>query len=130
MRFLPTRFHGMLDYIVGPMLVASPWLVGFKEVEVANWTVVLAGVLVFMQTAFTDIEVGIVKKTSMSTHLMFDVFLGIILAVSPWIFGFAQLIYVPHLIFGLYLILAAFITHRVPAASYQTSESEIERWEN
>nr|WP_237144458.1 SPW repeat protein [Pontibacter pamirensis] len=112
------------------MLIASPWLIGFKEVEVASWTAVLAGVLVFMQTAFTDIEVGIVKKTSMSTHLMFDVFIGVILAVSPLLFDFAQRIYMPHLIFGLYLILSAFITHRVPAASYQTTEPEIEGWEN
>lgn len=130
MRFLPTRFHGVLDYIAGPLLIASPWLLGYREVEVATWTAVVAGVIVLMQSLFSDIEVGVFKKTSMSTHLMMDVFTGVILAVSPWPFGFAQEVYMPHLLFGLYLILVAFTTHRVPGESYETSQPEIEKWGN
>ena len=29
MRFIPTRIHGVLDYAVGVLLVAAPWLFGF-----------------------------------------------------------------------------------------------------
>lgn len=126
MRFLPTRFHGVLDYIAGPLLISTPWLFGYEEAEVASWTAIVAGVLVLMQTAFTDMEVGLIKKRSMSAHLITDVFLGILLAVSPWPLGFAQEVYMPHLLFGLYLLLTAFTTHRIPRHVYSTTEADME----
>ena len=30
MRFLPTRVHGMIDYLWGVALMAAPWLFGFS----------------------------------------------------------------------------------------------------
>ncbi|GAB3536736.1 SPW repeat protein [Pontibacter brevis] len=114
----------MLDYIVGPLLMVSPWWLEFNEDTAATVTAVIAGVVVLLQTATTDFEVGIVKKASVSTHLMTDVFLGIILAISPWPFGFNHAVYLPHLIFGLYFILVAFTTHRRPGSSYQDAQPE------
>ena len=32
MRFIPTRAHGVLDYIVGLLLIASPWIFNFAGV--------------------------------------------------------------------------------------------------
>lgn len=29
MRFIPTKIHGVLDYIAGLALIAAPWLFGF-----------------------------------------------------------------------------------------------------
>jgi ammonia channel protein AmtB len=124
MRFIPTRFHGTLDYVVGLLLIASPWLLGFDEIEAATWTAVIAGVVVLMQAAITDFEVGLIRKMPMGTHLMMDALLGILLAASPWLFGFAEEVYTPHLIFGLYLVLASLTTHRVPSRSYGTSHTQ------
>ena len=31
MRFIPTKFHAPLDYIVGAALIASPWIFQFSE---------------------------------------------------------------------------------------------------
>ena len=124
MRFIPTRFHGILDYIVGPLLIASPWLLGFSEVEAATWAAVIAGALVLMQTVLTDFEVGLLKKVAVSTHLMMDAVVGVLLAISPWVLGFSDRVYLPHLIFGVYLFLAALSTHRVPSQSYQRAASQ------
>jgi hypothetical protein len=46
MRFIPTRFHGILDYVVGLLLFASPWLLGFSDIEAATWAVIIAGAVV------------------------------------------------------------------------------------
>ena len=119
MRFIPTRFHGMLDYVVGIILIISPWLFDFSDVSAATWVVVVAGVLALLQTVMTDFEAGIIHKIPMKTHLMTDFVLGVILALSPWIFGFVERVYAPHLIFGVFSILASLTTHRVPSETYR-----------
>ncbi|WP_345157677.1 hypothetical protein [Pontibacter saemangeumensis] len=43
-RFTPTRFHGILDYVVGLFFIAYRWLFGFSDVAWVTWTIVLAGV--------------------------------------------------------------------------------------
>ena len=120
MRFIPTRFHGILDYVVGLIFITAPWLFDFSNVAAATWVMVAAGIIVLLQTIFTDFEVGLVRKIPMRTHLMVDFGLGVILALSPWMFGFASMVYMPHLIGGIFAILAALTTHRVPSKAYTT----------
>ena len=37
MRFIPTKFHAPLDYIVGAALIASPWIFGFADDTANVW---------------------------------------------------------------------------------------------
>ena len=118
MRFIPTRFQGTLHYVVGLLLLASPWLMGFIEIEAATWAAVIAGAVVLMQAVVTDFEVGIIQKVPMGVHLMMDLVLGTALAASPWLLSFDGRIYLPHLILGLYLLLASLTTHRSRSRPY------------
>ncbi|GAB3204378.1 hypothetical protein ABID22_003310 [Pontibacter aydingkolensis] len=120
MRFIPTRFHGVLDYVVGLLFIVAPWLFNFSDVTYATWIMVIAGVLVLLQTVFTDFEVGLIRKIPMQSHLMVDFGLGVILALSPWMFNFDHLVFMPHLIGGIFAIIASLTTHRVPSKSYTT----------
>jgi hypothetical protein len=124
MRFIPTRFHGILDYVVGLILIISPWLFGFSDVNYATWIIVAAGVAALVQTIFTDFEVGLIRKIPMQSHLMVDFGLGVILALSPWMFGFADEVFMPHLIGGIFSILASLTTHRVPSESYRRTHTQ------
>ncbi|GAB3526597.1 SPW repeat protein [Pontibacter brevis] len=126
MRFIPTRFHGILDYVVGLVLIISPWLFGFSDVAYATWTIVAAGIAALVMTVLTDFEVGIVHKIPMQTHLMIDFGMGVILALSPWMFGFAEEVYRPHLIGGVFAILSSLTTHRVPSESYRREHTQRE----
>lgn len=126
MRFIPTRFHGILDYIVGLLLIISPWLFNFSDVSYATWTMVAAGVIVLIQTVFTDFEVGVIHKIPMPTHLMLDFGLGVILALSPWLFNFEDRVLIPHLVGGVFAMLASLTTHRVPSKAYTTSHTRHE----
>ncbi|ARS34250.1 SPW repeat protein [Pontibacter actiniarum] len=120
MRFIPTRFHGIIDYVVGLVFIIAPWLFDFSDVSWATWTMVIAGIIVLLQAASTDYEVGVIHKIPMKTHLMLDFGLGVILALSPWMFNFDERVFMPHLIGGIFSILASLTTHRVPSESYRT----------
>ncbi len=44
MRFIPTRLHGVLDYLVGTLLIAAPWLLNFNRGGAETWVPVILGV--------------------------------------------------------------------------------------
>ena len=118
MRFIPTRAHGFLDYLMGALLIVAPWLFGFAAGGAETWVPVVLGVGALLYSLLTDYELGAAKVLSMSAHLWLDVLSGSLLAVSPWLFGFSDFVFWPHLILGLLEVAAAITTRRVP--SYKT----------
>ena len=101
MRFLPTRLHGVIDYLWGAALLSTPWLLGFSDVSAAKWLAVAFGLGAFLYSAVTDYELGLLRILPMPVHLAIDGLSGALLAVSPWLFGFAGVVFLPHLILGL-----------------------------
>jgi hypothetical protein len=114
MRFLPTRLHGIIDYLWGVALLAAPWLFGFADGGPAQWLAVVFGIGAILYSLVTDYELGLVRLIPMSLHLMLDGLAGAFLAVSPWLFGFADRIFLPHLLFGLFSVAASLITRLDP----------------
>jgi hypothetical protein len=112
MRFISRRFHAVLDYIIGIALLAAPWLFNFDEIEAARWSAVAVGALILIMSFITDYEGGGKKVLSMSTHLTMDILAGLFLAASPWLFGFADQVYLPHLIVGIMEMGAGLFTER------------------
>ena len=111
---LSTKVHAVWDYGAGLVLIGSPWLLGFADEQGAVWPIVTAGVLVLLLATVTDYEGGIVKEVLMRLHLGFDRLIGSLLGASPWLLGFADQIYWPHLILGLLLLVAGLITDPKP----------------
>lgn len=114
MRFIPTRVHGVVDYITGAFLVIMPWLFGFAQGGAETWIPVILGAGTILYSLLTDYELGVVRALSMSAHLGLDALGGLVLAVSPWLFGFSDTVFWPHLILGLFEIGAALTTRTVP----------------
>lgn len=115
MRFIPTRVHGMMDYGMGVLLMAAPWLLGFTRGGAETWIPVVLGAGVILYSLMTNYELGVVRKISMPTHLGLDVAGGVLLAASPWLFGFADAVWVPHVVFGVLEIGAGLMTKKVPS---------------
>ena len=70
---------------------------------------------VLLYSAFTDYELGLVRKLQMPAHLLLDALGGMLLVVSPWIFGFDERVWMPHVVLGgLLVVVAAVITNTVP----------------
>ena len=119
MLILSTKAHGILDYLVGIILIGAPWILGFADNGPETWVPVILGAGAIMYSLLTNYEMGVTKTISMRTHLALDIASGILLAASPWIFNFNDFVFLPHLILGLGEILVASITERSP--SYETS---------
>jgi hypothetical protein len=115
MRVIPTRIHGILDYLVGALLVAAPWLFDFDRGGAETWIPVLLGAAAIVYSLFTDYELGVVRRIPMPTHLTLDLVSGVLLAVSPWLFGFSDYVWQPHLLLGLVEIGTSLMTRRQPS---------------
>jgi hypothetical protein len=114
MRFIPTKIHGYLDYLVGALLIVSPWLFGFANGGIAQWLPVVLGLGAIVYSLLTDYELGVSPMIPMPTHLWLDVGSGVLLAISPWLFGFASVVFLPHLIFGVFEVGAGLMTRTHP----------------
>jgi len=123
--------HGMLDYPVGIVLILAPWIFGFSDVGGAATAVpIVIGVLVLVQSVMTDYELSLVDVLPLRTHLAMDVVAGIVLALSPFVFGFSDEgtnAWLPHVLVGLGLIGSGLMTQperetgRTAAARRRTS---------
>ena len=90
MRFIPTKFHAPLDYIVGAALIASPWIFSFSDTTAPTILAIVLGIGLIAYSLFTNYELGVWKVAPMAVHNLIDIVAGALLAVSPWLFGFAD----------------------------------------
>ena len=119
MRFIPTKVHGMLDYLMGVLLIASPWIFGFADEGAAAWVPVVLGAGTILYSLITDYELGVKRMLPMPMHLMLDAGGGVLLAISPWIFGFADEVWVPHVVLGIVEVGAALMTRTEPETDHE-----------
>ena len=112
---IDTRTHGILDYATGALLLAAPYLFGFATGGIEQWLPQLLGAMTIAMSLFTDYELSISRAIPLRVHLGIDMVSGALLAVSPWLFGFAGLIWWPHLLVGLVEIVVPMLTRRTPA---------------
>jgi drug/metabolite transporter (DMT)-like permease len=90
MRFIPTKLHAPLDYIVGVALIAMPWIFQFSDITSATVVAVVLGSGLIAYSLLTDYKLGVWKVAPMAVHNLIDVIAGALLALSPWLFGFAD----------------------------------------
>jgi hypothetical protein len=90
MRFIPTKLHAPLDYIVGAVLIAGPWIFRYSYSGAATAISIALGIGLIAYSLFTNYELGVWKVAPMAVHNLIDIVAGALLAVSPWLFGFAD----------------------------------------
>ncbi|QIO70595.1 hypothetical protein HA459_00545 [Rhizobium leguminosarum bv. trifolii] len=81
MRFLPTMVHGVLDYLVGLLVLALPFILGLQGPQI--WALVAIGVLVIIYSALTDYELGLVRYLRIRFHLLLDAVFGLVMLSIP-----------------------------------------------
>jgi hypothetical protein len=116
MGILSTRVHGFMDYAVGLLLIASPYLFGFATGGPKQWLPMVLGAGAIGYSLMTRYELGAIRVIPMPVHLGLDVASGVLLAASPWLFGFAGEVFWPHLIIGLVETGTAAMTQTRPSS--------------
>jgi hypothetical protein len=101
---ITTRAHAVLDYTLGPALIIAPQALGFATKGAAAAVPRVFGAAGTVVSSMTQYELGIYPVIPMRTHLMIDVMKGILMAASPWLFGFGRSrkksTWLPHLLLG------------------------------
>lgn len=110
-----TRTHGIIDYATGALLLVAPYLFGFATGGIEQWLPQVIGAMIILMSLFTDYELSMTRAIPLRVHLGMDMATGALLAVSPWLFGFADVIWWPHLLVGLMEIVVVLMTRRTTA---------------
>ena len=124
LRFLPTKVHGALDYVVGIALILAPNIFQFSAMGGPAVIVPrILGVVLIVYSLLTRYEWGVLKVIAMPYHLVVDVLASLFLAASPFIFGFVASrpnAWLPHVVVGIVVVLVVLVTQTRPGPSLQT----------
>ena len=123
MRFIPTRIHGYLDYGIGALMIVAPWLFNFYRGGAETTVFVALGIAALIYSLCTRYELGVVKAISMPMHLTLDFMSGVLLALSPWLLGFADYVTAPHVVFGMLEIGASLFTQKYPSGFHAHAQA-------
>jgi len=113
-QILSTKTHGIIDIGFVLVLIAAPFALGFANGGAVQWVPQALAVVLLISSMLTRYEWGMIGMFSMPMHLMLDVGAGAFLVASPWLFGFANVTYWPHVILGLIAIATAAMTKTQP----------------
>jgi heme A synthase len=83
-----SRFlHGAIEYAVSVLLIAAPFLFGFKS-SAAVAVSIIAGLLLLVIAASTIGPTSLVNSIPIPVHLLLDFALAAVLVASPFLFAF------------------------------------------
>lgn len=92
MKPITPYFHGCLDYLVGLLLLVSPWLFAFHTLSSsATSTMVAIGIVVLVLSIVTDYPLGLLKAVPFKVHGGLETAGAIVLLVSPWLAHYSAL---------------------------------------
>ena len=114
MKFISPRAHSIIGTLVGLALIVAPNIFGFSDVGGAAVMVPrVIGIIVILSELTVQGSFSRMGFIPMKTHIVLDVLMGALLALSPWLFAFSDTetnAWVPHLVVGLVMIGYAVVT--------------------
>lgn len=109
---ISTKIHGVIDYLVAIVLIAAPFVLGFADGGPAQYSAIGLGIFVIVYSLLTNYELGAIGIFRFPTHLILDGLFALALIASPWLLGFSDLIWWPHVVFGLAALLVIALSGR------------------
>ena len=86
---IPAFVHGVLEYLIGALFIAAPFLFSFTA-DAATAVSIVGGVLLIMLAASTAMSTGLIKSIPVHAHVVLDYLLAGLMIASPFIFAFSD----------------------------------------
>ena len=85
---IPRFVHGILEYLLGVLFIAAPFLFDFKSGAATGMSVAV-GVLILIFAAVSDGPVSLVNQLPVVLHVAMLYLLSIFLIAAPFLLGFS-----------------------------------------
>jgi len=86
---LPVLVHGIVEYAVGALFIAAPFLFDFDS-SAPTAAAVVVGLLLLAFTATSALPPGLVRSVSVGVHVTVDLVLAVLLVALPFALGFTD----------------------------------------
>jgi hypothetical protein len=87
---VPVVVHGFLEYVVGVLFIASPFLFGFSSASAPTAAAIVVGLLLLAFTATSALPTGLVRSVTLGVHVTVDFVLAVLLVALPFLLGFTD----------------------------------------
>jgi hypothetical protein len=87
---IPLNMHAALEPLIALVIIAAPWIFGFSDVDSAVAVCIAVGAVMLIAGALTNWRLSLVRLIPLRMHLITDLLLGVVLVLSPFIFGFSE----------------------------------------
>ena len=98
---ISSQVHAVIDYVVGALLIVAPYLFGFANGGPEHLVPVILGAGTIVYSLITRYELSVAKIIPYKAHLGIDAVAGLLLLASPWLFGFTDSVWWPHVVVGI-----------------------------
>jgi uncharacterized membrane protein HdeD (DUF308 family) len=86
---IPLTLHGLLEYGLGVLAIAAPFLFSFDSNTAVGVWVLLGGAIIVL-AALTDSPTGIVRSLPVDSHVVLDFVIAIASIMAPFLLGFSD----------------------------------------
>lgn len=119
--FISTKFYGVMNYLIAVALMLAPWFIPasngqpfFRIGGASLFLPLLIGWVQLIMAFFSANPHGVIKQFPMQMHHFQDVLTGSFLFASPFVYGFSDKIWWPHVLFGALLMIMGIFTRNSP----------------
>lgn len=86
---VPVLVHGVLEYVVGVLFIAAPFLFSFEH-NAATAASLVVGLVLLAFTASSALPTGLVSSVPIGVHVTVDLVLAVLLVALPFVLGFTD----------------------------------------
>ena len=86
---VPLYVHGLVEYGVGVLSIAAPFLLSFDS-DVATAIAILLGAAVIVLGFVTEAPTGVGRTLPIASHVVLDYVVSLFMIVAPFVFGFTD----------------------------------------
>src|SRR5476651_33893 len=113
--FISHTFFGYFSYPLAIVTMASPWIFGFVGIGGASLFFPLVfGWFSVLMAIFSNTKAGMVGIFPTQMHCTLDTIVGFVIMVAPWLYGFHDRVFIPHLILGAIIFIMGVFTKGSP----------------